>query len=222
MSTTTIRSSITSGPARPAIADPHPVGRVRKARAEEVTALAQVLARAFEDDPVSKWVFPDERNRLRGLEQMFRLINVPDALGDDEAYTTDDHAGVALWVPAGKGKPGLVENLRLISTAVRIWGRHTPRALRVLSYMESKFPERPHAHLVFIGTEPERQGQGVGGVLLRRTLPRLDREGVPAYLEASTLRSRELYLRHGFVDIDEMRLPGGGPTLWRMWREPAR
>ena len=87
--------------------------------------------------------------------------------------------------------------------------------------MESKFPEPPHAHLVFIGTEPERQGEGVGSLLLRQTLPRLDRDGVPAYLEASTLRSRALYLRHGFVDMDEMRMPDGGPTLWRMWRDPA-
>jgi GNAT superfamily N-acetyltransferase len=194
---------------------------VRKARPEEAARLAGVLARAFEDDPVSEWFFPDAHDRLERLERMFRLINVPEALRDDEAYTTDDRAGVALWVPPGKPKPGLGENLRLLTSLVRVSGRHTPRALRGLSYMESKFPERPHAHLVFIGTEPERQGEGVGGLLLRRTLSRLDRDGVPAYLEASTLRSRALYLRHGFVDMDEMHMPDGGPTLWRMWRDPA-
>ena len=44
---------------------------------------------------------------------------------------------------------------------------------------------------------------------------------MPAYLEASTLRSRALCLRHGFEDMDEMRLPDDGPPLWRMWRKPA-
>jgi GNAT superfamily N-acetyltransferase len=194
---------------------------VRRGRPDETKRLAGVLARAFEDDPVSEWFFPDEADRLDRLERMFRLINVPDALHDDEAYTTDDYAGVALWVPPNKPKPGPVASLRLLASLVRVSGRHTPLALRGLSYMESKFPEQPHAHLVFIGTEPARQGEGVGSLLLRRTLPRLDRDGVPAYLEASTLRSRALYLRHGFVDMDEMRMPDGGPTLWRMWRDPA-
>jgi GNAT superfamily N-acetyltransferase len=198
-----------------------PVASVRKARAEDAGRLARVLARAFLDDPVTEWFLPDPSDRFERLERMYQLIMVPDALNDDEAYVTGDGGAVALWVPAGKPKPGLVGNLRLMTKVARVFGRHAPRALRGLSYMESKFPEQPHAHLVFIGTDPDRQGEGLGSELLRRTLPRLDRRGIPAYLEASTLRSRALYLRHGFVDMDEMRMPDDGPPLWRMWRDPA-
>jgi ribosomal protein S18 acetylase RimI-like enzyme len=211
----------TPAPARLEGSPADPWRSVRKARADEIAPLSQVLARAFEDDPVSAWVFPNSADRLRRMELMYRLMAVPDALGEDECYTTGDYAGVALWAPAGKAKPGLAESLRLIPTVARVCGRHTPRAVRVLSFMESKFPEEPHAHLMFLGTEPERQGQGVGSLLLRQNLARLDREGIPAYLEASTARNRALYLRHGFVDMDRMQLPGGGPRLWRMWRDPA-
>ncbi|MDN5796673.1 MAG: GNAT family N-acetyltransferase [Intrasporangium sp.] len=76
--------------------------------------------------------------------------------------------------------------------------------------MQSKLPEQPHAHLVFLGTDPTRQGEGLGTRLLQMTLPPLDRAGIPAYLEATTPRNRALYLRHGFVDIDTIHLPGGG------------
>ena len=48
---------------------------------------------------------------------------------------------------------------------------------------------------------------------------RLDRDRVPAYLEASCERNRELYLRHGFELRAELTLPEG-PTLWLMWRDP--
>jgi GNAT superfamily N-acetyltransferase len=67
---------------------------------------------------------------------------------------------------------------------------------------------------------PGRQSQGLGGALLASALERCDREGVAAYLEASSARSRGLYERLGFaftgrtVDLPE------GPQLWPMWREP--
>jgi len=195
-------------------------GHVRRGRAEETARLARVLARAFEHDPVSAFILPDRSRRRRGIEAMYRLALVPEALRDNQCYTTADQACVALWAPAGKPRPGLGENLRLAPTMLRVLGRDTPRALRVLRCMESQIPTEPHAHLLFLGTDPDRQGQGLGSLLLRHTLSQLDRARAPAYLEASTPRSRALYLRHGFDVMDEVRLPGGGPPLWRMWRDP--
>ena len=52
-------------------------------------------------------------------------------------------------------------------------------------------------------------------------LARCDMEHRGAYLNAGSPRSRDLYLRHGFVVRSEFRLPFGGPPLWRMWREPG-
>jgi arginine/ornithine N-succinyltransferase beta subunit len=51
-------------------------------------------------------------------------------------------------------------------------------------------------------------------------LARADDEGMPAYHEATSPRNRALYERHGYVDQGAFTLPDGGPTLWRMWREP--
>ena len=197
-----------------------PTGHVRRGRTEQTAGLARVLARAFEHDPVSAFILPNPSRRREGIEAMYRLVFVPGALKDNECYTTIDHAGVALWKPAGKPRPGLGESLGLAPTMLRILGHRTPRALRVLHYMESQLPTKPHAHLLFLGTDPDRQGQGVGSLLLRHTLSQLDSARSPAYLEASTPRSRALYLRHGFAVMNEIRLPGGGPPLWRMWREP--
>jgi hypothetical protein len=44
---------------------------------------------------------------------------------------------------------------------------------------------------------------------------------MPAYLNAGSVRSRDLYARHGFGVTEEFELPDEGPPLWRMWREPA-
>jgi len=52
-------------------------------------------------------------------------------------------------------------------------------------------------------------------------LDRCDREGTPAYLEASSERNRALYERHGFELRDTFHLPMGGPPIRKMWRDPS-
>ncbi|MGH2969837.1 MAG: GNAT family N-acetyltransferase, partial [Solirubrobacteraceae bacterium] len=78
-----------------------------------------------------------------------------------------------------------------------------------------------HWYLDYIAVEPAGQGRGIGSALLRPMLERCDAERMPAYLNASTARSRDLYARHGFEVRSEFRLPFGGPPLWRMWRPRA-
>ena len=52
-----------------------------------------------------------------------------------------------------------------------------------------------------IGVHPDTQGQGLGSTLMRPTLDRCDREGLPAYIEASNERSAALYARLGFQHL---------------------
>jgi len=102
-----------------------------------------------------------------------------------------------------------------------VFGRRLPLAFWSRLRLERRHPSRPrHFYLAFVGVEPASQGQGLGSRLLFPVLSEADAAGAAAYLEASTPRSRALYERHGFKVVQEMRLPLGGPALWRMWREP--
>jgi GNAT superfamily N-acetyltransferase len=197
--------------------------QVRRATPGELPALADVLTRAFADDPVTAWILPDEVDRVQRLGRFYSELFLPRmAFGRDEIYTDDRISGVAAWTPPAQGETGTLDMLRMLPGLARIFGRWLPRTLKTLSHMESQFPEAPHWHLPFLGVVPEAQGRGIGSALMQPILDRADREGMPAYLEASTERSRALYLRHDFVVLNEMRLPGGGPPLWRMSREPVR
>jgi ribosomal protein S18 acetylase RimI-like enzyme len=80
-------------------------------------------------------------------------------------------------------------------------------------------PAEPHWHLQLVGTLPERQGLGLGSALTTHLLAGADQRRELAYLEATTLRSRALYERHGFERQGTITLPDG-PTLWQMWRSP--
>jgi GNAT superfamily N-acetyltransferase len=80
-----------------------------------------------------------------------------------------------------------------------------------------------HQYLAILAVRPGCQGRGIGTALLNARHRDLDRDGVPAYLEASSPRARDLYLRHGYTlrPGGPFRLPEGGPPMWPMWREPA-
>jgi GNAT superfamily N-acetyltransferase len=106
---------------------------------------------------------------------------------------------------------------------MRVFGRRLPLALRYLLRVEHKHPRSPeHWYLQYLGTEPARQGQGLGSALLRPVLALCDRDGIGAYLESSSERNRVLYERHGFSVVETFDMPGGGPSIRRMWRDPQR
>lgn len=199
----------------------HEVGPVRKARAGELQQIAAVLARAFYDDPPTRWGFPDDSRRLNQLERSFLLYLKKLWFAQDESYTTDGVVGAAIWELPGKWQTSLFQQLRLAPSLAVINGRSFPRLMQTITALESNHPKELHYYLPFAGVDPELQGRGIGSALLRPILDRCDQQGVPAYLEASAPRNRALYERHGFVVTEEFVLGKGSPPLWRMWRKPT-
>jgi len=164
---------------------------------------------------------PDGDRRLRQLGGLFGVLADRVWLPHRETYTTDGGVGGAFWVPPGKWHVSIFDQVKLTPATIRGVGfRDMPRLLRALALIESNHPKDRHVYLPAIGVDPDWQGKGIGTALLRPMLERCDREGLPAYLEASSERNRACYERNGFTVREELRIPGGGPPLWPMWREP--
>jgi ribosomal protein S18 acetylase RimI-like enzyme len=180
--------------------------------------MARSLARAFEDDPVMSWLFPAPATRVSHNEDFFRL-RLRDLLEQEEVWTTDDHAGAALWTLPDRWRTSPRELLRWLPVMGRNLGRRTPLALCGLAQVERLHPPEPHMYLAVLGTDPARQGEGIGGKLMVPVLEECDRDGVAAYLESSKERNIAFYSRFGFRVTDELDLPRG-PRVWGMWRDP--
>jgi GNAT superfamily N-acetyltransferase len=194
----------------------------RRATDADVASLVEVLTRAFFDDPVACFMFAAERRRLRGLRRFFGIQLRHMYGADGEVWTTDDLGGAALWAPPGKPKPGW-RDLWHLSPLLRelvFLGRRLPDAAGLLAEVDRRRPRQAHWYLATLGTEPARQGHGIGSSLLAPVLERCDQEGLPAYLESSKERNLAFYGRHRFEVTGELDVPHGGPRLWFMWREP--
>jgi GNAT superfamily N-acetyltransferase len=187
---------------------------------EEAEALGDVLARAFSDDPGFCHVLPDERDRTERLRIFFETELRSVALPRGYVWTTEELAGAAVWGPPDGWRVPLTSSLRDGPAMLRAFGRRLPLALWSRLRMDARHPRRPpHWYLAVLGVDPERQGRGLGSLLMHPAFMEMDDDGLPAYLETSTPRARALYERHGFAVTGELNVPMGGPPIWLMWRE---
>jgi GNAT superfamily N-acetyltransferase len=193
---------------------------VRVATAAELPALAATLARAFDDDPVTRHLIPSGSRRRQARVAAFMALGTKAAIGDGTVWTTAELSGAAVWRRPGRWRVPARDAVRDVPAAVRALGRRLPVGIATLQAIESSHPDEPHWYLGILGTEPAEQGRGIGGALMAPVLDRCDEEGVPAYLESSKERNIPYYERFGFRVTGELDLPKGGPRIWPMWREP--
>jgi GNAT superfamily N-acetyltransferase len=192
---------------------------LRKATADDVRRLTIVLAEAFFDDPMFGWLMPEEGKRRARLRRYFGIELRHYTLPRGRVWTTSDLSGAALSLPPGAWRAPL--HATVIEGSA--FGIHLTRAARLGAAMEwrhTRTPREPHYYIRDIGVHPDMQGKGLGSALLSRTLERCDREGLPAYLEASSESNAALYERLGFRHTRELRV-GGSPPLRLMQRPPA-
>ena len=193
---------------------------VRPARGEEVPQLAAMLARAFHDDPVTEWFMRSEARRQKYATRFFAW-QLHRLLGQEQVHVADDRNAAAIWALPGQWRESNWQALRLFVSLVPALMSHLPAAARGVEQVEKRHPPDPHLYLAVLGTDPVAQGRGLGTAVLRPGLELCDREGLPAYLESSKERNVTFYGRFGFRVTGEVQMPGDGPTVWLMWRDPA-
>jgi ribosomal protein S18 acetylase RimI-like enzyme len=190
---------------------------LRYANSVDVPRLSALMGYAFQNDPVSRWLFPDDTDRTLRHPAFFSVF-LHHAITAGSVLRTVDFRAVALWLdidPAGTPP----DTSRLQRELAEACGPNYPRFQLLQQLMAQRHPTpRPHAYLTFIAVAPRLWSKGLGTRLLRHKLTQLDLSNTPSYLEASSPRSRALYQRLGFTDLDQpINLPDG-PKLYPMWR----
>jgi GNAT superfamily N-acetyltransferase len=192
---------------------------IRVAGRGDAAEIAQVLARAFHDDPMFGWFLPAEGSRQQRLRRFFVTELHHESLrqGAVEVARADGRvAGAAVWFPPGAP---LGTEVSALPGYLRAFGRRFAVVARYQSAAVSVRPrEDPHWYLAIIGVDPARQGHGVGAALLRSRLRRCDQERLPAYLESSNLENVPLYQHFGFRVAVPLGLPEDAPVVKTMWR----
>jgi GNAT superfamily N-acetyltransferase len=191
----------------------------------QIDLAGAAMARAFFDDPVSVYTYPDEAERRRLAPWHFStFIRYAHSFG--EVYTTNGTPlGSAVWLPPGQAEidPEFAHQAGL-DRAAEVLGEVAWRRFgTICDYVDALQPLEvpgPHWSLPLLGVDPTRQGQGVGSALLRPILERADADGLPAYLWTAKSRNVPFYRRHGFEVVTEGVEPTSSVRFWTMRRLP--
>jgi ribosomal protein S18 acetylase RimI-like enzyme len=212
--------------------------------------VADSMASAFFDNPITIWHVPDDSRRLNVMREFFTMLLETVYTRFGLVYTNvGEVSSGAMWTardvqqdrrpvpglpllecrtcntPRAHGRVPrnmvvLPDTCAELDRALAVVFRDFPRTFELFELFDAHHPREPHYYLQFLGVRPGCQGTGIGTALLRAILGRCDLEGVAAYLEADD-RSRFLYMKHGFEATAEIRLKKG-PSAWPMWRAPRK
>jgi len=175
---------------------------------------AEQLARAFRNYPTFVYVYPDAGERQSRLPHFFKSM-VHKGLLQGEVYaTTPAMEGVSVWLP-----PGIPGGLSKVFEVDREAYERFAYYGQCVYTVRQKHAPAQHWFLELIGVVPESQGRGNAGRLLRPMLDRIDREGLPCYLDTEIDDNVALYQHFGFKVVDDMIVPRTEVRSWGMLRE---
>ena len=195
---------------------------LRPPRRDEVGRLSRLLWRAFERDPLFRYLFRSRWYTGRVVPLLFGVTarDAPRHGRIDVAVADRTPLAAAIWLSPGHFPPTarrIVARLPAYLPLGTLFLDRLPDLLR-LTRAAAIAPDEPHWHLEALAVDPDRQGQGVGSQVLSFGLRRAYEAWLACRLETSNERTIALYRRFGFEVREEARPFKSGPPIWSMWR----
>jgi ribosomal protein S18 acetylase RimI-like enzyme len=192
---------------------------MRVATADDIDAVTETIALAFENDPVWGAALARPDGSTMHHHGYWRLF-VEGAVPQGMVFRSDDGAAVAVFIPPGGEEmtDDQVEQLRGI--VVRSLEPEAQDAMFALwdRFDESHPHDEPHAYLSLLATHPDHRGHGIAQALVREVLADLDARGIPTYLESTNPGNDHRYERLGFTKVGEFAGSAPASIVSTMWR----
>ena len=191
----------------------------------DVPRAAAVLGRAFADEILAAYFFPEEK-RL-AVAETFSALSLYLCVKYGEVYTTSEHfEGVAAWSAPGTAPFNTWQSLQAVPLSIYIrfalaGGSRLSSLGAYIDDMHRKLAPFPHWYLQIIGVYPAHQGKGFSSRLIKPMLERIDKEGLPCYLETQTDKNVAIYEHLGFEVLHDELLPGTQLPVRCMLRKPG-
>jgi ribosomal protein S18 acetylase RimI-like enzyme len=182
--------------------------------ADQASAI-DTLTSAFFNDPVERWLYPEEDQYVRDFPNFLRAFGGR-SFETSTAWKLGESIAVALWLPPGTEVDGdaIVSVLTETVAPEKLEDTYS-----VLNQMDEAHPTYEHWYLPWFGVDLASQGKGMGGQLMLKCLEVIDAAHCYAYLETPNPRTINFYNRHDF-EVTGSAQSGSCPPITFMSRAP--
>ncbi len=190
-----------------------------------VVEASSVTARAFQDDLIDSYFFPNPEKRKEILPAFYEY-RLNSAVQHGMVYATSPKMeGIAAWVHSDLGEIPMWQLIRSGGFKLfrKVGYKVTSKMMPVNDYvtaMRRKNAGDRYLHLEILAVEPNFQGRGYAKKLLEPMFEQLDSEKLPCFLETATEQNVPFYQNFGFEVVEEGAIPGTEISLWNMIRKP--
>lgn len=198
--------------------------KLRRGTTDDIFGMAEVYLSAFENDLISRQVFPRESGTglafwTKALSEEFTEHAYFLVITDPSSPSPETIIAFAKWVAPGapiEDAPGpdVWPEDGNKDVAVRFFEALTDGHKRTMG-------DKPHWYLEIVAVRQGWMGRGAAGMLMKWGLDRADDEGMPSYLDA-TPRAKGMYEKLGFCVVDQrvVETPEGEAVAPFMVRKP--
>lgn len=178
---------------------------VRDLRPGDVEAAAAVLGRGMRDNPLHFAAYGDDPERRLRIHTKVSAFVLEKFSAQEPIVAVEGGriVGVAGAMPPGHCQPSVGERLQMLPTLATLGPRTSLRILGWLGEWAKHDPDEPHVHLGPVGVDSDRQGQGIGSLLMAEHCRRLDAAGTTGYLETDKKVNVGFYERFGYGVVGE-------------------
>ena len=197
-------------------------GIIRLATLSDVPVVAAVFARAFFDDPVTSWTFPNPATRARRLAGLYSAIIRYEGVPMGSTFVAEDSSrllGAAVWRRRARRDRLAWRDVPFSLASGWALGRELGRTMSAGRSASRARPRTSHWYLQLLGVDPDLQRTGIGSALVREQLATCDAERMPAYLE-TTAENVDFYVRLGFEVTGGFAVGNDALRQYSMWRYP--
>lgn len=188
---------------------------------KDLPQCARVLARAFYDYPMYKYILGEQHSR-ENIETTTRFFITYAFYYAKVFASSPEIEGVVSFVDYQDYKINLFRFFRCGGLSLARLGPEVGKRYadydRFYTKVHKQIIKEPHKYIMFIGVDPDKQGQGFGSRLLRPILHLARDKGYPVYLETHSEQNVDIYRNFGFKLAATNPLPNSDVIMYSMLR----
>ena len=204
------------------------LSHLKRLQNDQIEAASRVAARAFQDDPLSVYYYPDPIERKKKTVIRCEYMILLGILSGEVYTTSNDIEGISIWhtydikdQKIGKQSKEIIRRLRRVKRKMfsdHLFAEKYSIVSEIYNSFHNKYANFPNWDLIMITVDPLHQGTGYASMLIKPKLKEIDKQNLPCYLETQNENNVSLYEHFGFELVGEIKVPNSNVNYYGMLR----